>query len=181
MEAQVIHYLQPYAVDKNIAHAYNKAVELVPDSDWVCITDQDSLWLLPDQKAQVQKVVDSKPPVELFGCMTNRLNVPDQLSLGMFSVNEMQRHIDQAKELQSRNYGQYKETKNTIAGLFMLFRKSDWKRVGGFDEMPEPWHFKFDTFFSQKFDKKAILTGVYLFHLYRWGAENPAKSVEHLI
>jgi GT2 family glycosyltransferase len=174
----MIHYIEPYCSEKKIAKAYNKAVSMLPESDWVCITDQDALFVHPESKAIIERVAESNPPIELFGCMTNRLNVPEQLVPGMFDECDLSKHVEKAKELHGMGY---KETKGVIAGLFMLFRVSDWKRVGGFDELPEPFGYKFDTFFSQKFTRKAILTGVYMLHLYRWGAVEPAKEIKHLV
>ena len=181
VEAQIIHYLQPFSKEKQIATAYNAAIKLLPANDWVCITDQDAMFLLPDTKAQIQDVVNSNPAIELFGCMTNRLNVAEQVVPGMFIETDISRHIATAKRLHSENYGKHKRTRGIIAGLFMLFRVSTWQRVGGFYEPPAPFGYKFDSFFSQKIEKKAILTGVYMFHLYRWGTNDPKSEVKHLI
>lgn len=177
----MIHYLQPYRSDKDLPRAFNEACQHVPESDWICILDHDCLFLLPDQKAQIEEIVASNPDFELAGCMTNRLNIKEQVVPEAFEDDQISFHIWLAKHKQTSNYGQYKYTDGQIGGLFMLFRKSDFTRVGGFPDLPPQFRYKADVMFSQLFKKKAILTGVYLFHLYRWNSPDPTKDVKHLL
>jgi GT2 family glycosyltransferase len=86
-----------------------------------------------------------------------------------------------------RSVTQWNDYKNTfiktkvIAGSCMLFHKSLWTKVGGFDKSK----IFFDKYFSYAVAEKGgrclIAKGIYVFHLYRWGAIDPVSSVNHLI
>jgi len=72
------------------------------------------------------------------------------------------------------------------AGLMMLFPKRLWKEVNGFEEgyIVHPNGRYFDDMFSSKIKykgfKMGIATGIYLFHFYRLGKENPSNYRNHL-
>lgn len=174
--ANRIWYLQPYDVGKNIGGCYNEQISLLPDDDWICLLDHDCMFLRPDSKKQIQEIVD-KGEYELYGCMTNRLGKGDQVWPDMFDVSHIDRHINVAHYCNDFHYGQCKPTEGIIAGMLMLFRKSTWKRVGGFQENS----IYFDKIFSRKIEKRAVMLGVYVFHLYRWQQPNPRAYKQHLL
>jgi len=70
--------------------------------------------------------------------------------------------------------------------LMMLFPKRLWKEVNGFEEgyIVHPNGRYFDDMFSSKIKykgfKMGIATGIYLFHFYRLGKENPSNYRNHL-
>lgn len=179
MEAQVnIHYLQPYATDGLISEAYNKAVAFVSDGDWVCITDQDVMFLHPKQKAIIQAVANEGKH-DLYGCLFNRLNVKDQCVAPMFDNPNISEHLQLAEQLMA-NGTECKTTKGPIAGALMLFPKSTWQKSGGFPILPRGLAMLFDAVWSETIPNRAIMQGVYLFHLYRWWSDNPKNDLRHL-
>lgn len=175
-----VHYLQPFAIDKDIAKAYDEACKLIPDGDWICITDYDAMFLFHEQKQLVQKIAQSGQ-ADLYGAMTNRCNVPEFLVNGMFDVLDLNSHYYVAKE----NYYIYGEevkmTNAVVPGYFMLFSKQTWNEVRGF-EMPEyAVNYAFDQYFSNKIKRKAICKGLYILHSYRIWSKLPQLDIDHLI
>lgn len=171
-----IWYIQPYSVEKNFGKAFNEQISLIPDSDWVALMDMDCMFLRPDSKKQIQEIVD-KGEFDLYGCVTNRLGKGDQVVQEMFDESDISCHVALAEARHEVFYGQCKPTEGIIAGMLMVFRKSTWKRVGGFKE----GSIYFDKIFSRKIEKRAVMLGVYAFHLYRWGQENPRQFKSHLL
>lgn len=171
-----VHYLQPFAIDKNIAKSYNEACKLIPDQDWICITDYDSMFLFHEQKQLVQKIAESGQ-ADLYGAMTNRCNMPEFLVDGMFDEMNLKKHYEKAKEIFSMDL---KFTNSVVPGYFLLFSKKTWNEVRGF-EMPEySVNYAFDQYFSSKIKRKAIIKGLYILHLYRIWSIFPQMEVEHL-
>ena len=88
-------------------------------------------------------------------------------------------HFNYAIDLWRSNFTQVEQT-NLIAGSCMIFHKSLWESVGGFDEDK----IFFDKYFSYKVNEIGrclIAKGIYTFHLYRWDKKDPVSSVEHLV
>jgi hypothetical protein len=173
-----VHYLQPFAVDKDICKAYNQACKLIPDQDWICITDMDTMFLHPEQKRIIDTVANSGQ-ADLYGCVSNRCNVPDLVLPSMFDERDIKKHYLKAEErIQFGNVVEF--YKGVIPGYFMLFSKKTWNQVQGFSIPDYGVNYAFDQYFSAKIKSKAIIKGVYLLHLYRIWSDMPAWDVEHL-
>src|SRR5690606_37749579 len=105
--------------------------------------------------------------IQLFGCVTNRLNLNDQLYNNEFSeVDSILYHKKIADKLYSEKYLDIRLV-NKIAGFFMLFNKETWKE-NNFKENT----LLFDTLFCKRLlknDRKiGLIEGLYLFHFYRF-------------
>ena len=173
-----VHYIQPFAVDKDICKAYNQACKLIPDEDWICITDMDTMFLHPDQKIMID-IVAKSGNADLYGCVTNRCNVPECVLPSMFDEMDLKKHFEKAR--QRLAYGTETMPHNgPIPGYFMLFSKKTWNEVQGFSIPEYGVNYAFDQYFSAKIKRKAIIKGVYLLHLYRIWSDMPAWDVEHL-
>ena len=173
-----VHYLQPFAVDKDICKAYNQACKLILDQDWICITDMDTMFLHPEQKRIIDTVAKSGQ-ADLYGCVTNRCNVPDLVLPSMFDERDIKKHYLKAEE--RIKFGDVLEPyMGVIPGYFMLFSKKTWNQVQGFSIPEYGVNYAFDQYFSAKIKSKAIIKGVYLLHLYRIWSSMPALDVEHL-
>lgn len=177
-----IWYLQPYAVDKNIGREYNYQCELIPDNDWICILDHDTMFLNPETKKQVEEIVLTQGGSwDLLGCVTNRIGSTHQCAYGIFSDDpDIKEHYKTAQALHSANYGEIKHTMKGIAGFFMLMPKKTWERLK-FTENT----ISFDTDFSRRLLQKGgrigVMQGVYVFHYYRFHAEDPKQYKDHLL
>lgn len=178
-----IHYIQPFRTDKNIGKAINDAIQNLQydPEDWIVLTDHDTLWLLSDSKAQVERIL-AATNFDILGCMTNRIRSPEQLINGKFIENDSIRdHIVLAEKCRE-NAGDYvKEAHNAIAAFMICFRVSVWTRVGGFVENV----LTFDSEFCRQARlicqaKVGIMCGVYVWHSYRLDKKNPKSYIKHL-
>lgn len=178
-----VHYIQPFRIDKNIGLAINEAIQNLRyyPNDWIVLTDHDTLWLLPDSKAQVERILMTTE-YDILGCMTNRLRLSDQLVSGKFIDNDKIRdHIVIAEKCREMWGDQVKTATGVVAAFMMAFRVDVWQRVGGFVENV----LNFDTQFcweAQKIGeaKIGIMTGVYVWHSYRLNQTNPKSYIKHL-
>lgn len=175
----MIHYISPYSTSKNIGGAINKAIrQLNADtSDWICLTDHDVLWLLPDSKARLERIL-STTDYDVLGPVTNRLAMPYQLASNMFDVTDIKRHIEVAKMLESDVVEPYP---HILAAFCLCFRVSTWRKLGGFAENDICFDLTFSLMAQKSKLKLGLMVGVYLFHAYRMWSDNPKMDVTHLL
>lgn len=180
-------YSNPYDPGKNIGDALNDFCDNVPnDDDWIVLQDGDIMYLTPDWGKQIYDALARHgTDYDLIGCMTNRLGGTHQLVPGMYDERDIMKHYEVAIKLAADNYAVIEPINQGVAGMFMCFRKSTWKKhrfsVGTYGEA------KFDTEFSRAVlanrGRIGLMKGLYVFHLYRmWAGRNDiAKhSIDHL-
>lgn len=173
----IIHYITPFSSDKNIGKEYNDRIAELPEDCYICLRDGDSMFLTPDWGKQIEEIILANPQFQLIGCVTNRLRGGAQVIEGMFDEGDISKHIQTALSLQSKRT----EVLGAmgIAGLCMIFHKSVWNKVK-FQERS----IKFDSQFCGGVAglgmRIGIATGLYLFHLYRWGKEDARNYTKHL-
>lgn len=179
-----IHYISPFRSDKNIGLANNDEIAKYDHKDWVCLTDADSMPLLPDYGKQIEEIImEHGHEYGLIGCVTNRLGGLHQCWEGKFSDEmDIRKHYEIAVEARKK-YGNSVEPTTGVAGLMMIFSVELWKRIGGFVEKD----IKADTLFNKAVKHKGlkigIAKGLYLFHAYRIhkeGHKEAWNSIEHL-
>jgi GT2 family glycosyltransferase len=176
-----IEFIQVYDYDLNISKRLNEVVSKL-DNNWVCLTDQDTLKFADFPKnlkyflehAEITKN-------DLIGTYTNRLRpTNNQVLNDMFNISDINAHNDKSLQLWQDN-GVEVEENNLIAGSCMIFHKELWQKIGGFDESKV----FFDKYFSYAVKENKgrclIAKGLYIFHLYRWGAKDPVSEVNHLV
>lgn len=176
-----VHYVSPYDVTRNFGRAINEACEVCKPGEWVCVRDGDTMFLHPDWGVQIEEALFLHgDKFDLIGCMTNRLNDTHQLYKGEFSEEtDITVHMNIARHLQIVNASNVEPTLGDIAGMFMLLPYrviSEWK----FEEC----RIDFDRDFCQALRlngmRLGLMTGLYIFHLYRMWAKFPTKEVKHL-
>lgn len=181
-ESIKVHHITPARSDKNYGKAINDIVKRLPDNDWICLRDIDTLPL--DHVAfikQCEKIASSSD-YGLVSCMTNRLGLEHQLVYGsMLDGADMDREINKAKDMSVEHGIIVEEEKGEIAGLMMLFPKKAWEDVGGFKEGGIIFEHRFlDNIFLEdvrsKGYKTGIAKGIYLFHIYRWNKDRRDKT-----
>lgn len=178
-----IWYANPGRADKNIGKAYNEFCALVPDKDWIVISDQDALWWPELVLQQVADIVNGDGAnYALLGASTNRLASDYQRPFPEdFNNMDPFHHRRVAEHLAEMNYGKIKNDRNRpVAGVFMLFPKQTWKRF----PFPEN-RIDADTLFCKRIrangGKIGVMEGVYVFHWYRANSSNPTKYKKHLL
>lgn len=176
-------YSNPYSTEKNIGKALNDFCENVPDGDWICLQDGDILYLTSDWGKQIEDVIKKHGQnYGLMGCMTNRLGRAIQRIGDMDSNHDILKHYDTAVKMSKQHWAEVEDItkKKYIAGMFMLFPKSLWKKVkfrentASFDD-----HFSKDVL--KKGYKLGLMKGLYVYHLYRAWSSNPSKDRAHLL
>lgn len=176
-----VHYSSPYSTDKNIGKALNDFCVMIPDEDWICLTDADAMFLTPEYGVQIEAVARSTK-YDLIGCLTNRLGRPIQRHKGVFSNDfNVKNHYDIAVDLASRNWGEVDDITKAkyVAGMFMLFRKSLWNKIK-FKENVSNFDDLFSTEVVKSGGKLGLMKGLYMFHCYRIWSDNPKGDREHL-
>lgn len=178
----MVWYINPGRGDKNLGRAYNDACNLIPDDDWICISDQDALWWPELVLRQIEEIVNGVgQEYDLLGCMTNRLASEYQRPFPEdFDNMDMRHHRERAEQLHRENYGIVTGERRLIAGLMMLFPKSTWNKVK-FKEKT----IIADTLFCRqivgKRGKIGLMKGVYVMHYYRAHSNTPKKYKKHLL
>lgn len=174
-----IHYISPYSTTKNIGGAINDAINAlnVPDSDWIVHLDQDAMWLLPDSKARLERIL-STTDYDILGPVTNRLAMPYQLASGMFDVTDIKIHFEVAKKLESDIVEPYP---HVLAAFCLCFRISTWKQLGGFKQNDVTFDLMFSLMAHKAKMKLGLMVGIYIFHSYRIWSDNAKNDIKHLL
>ena len=181
-----VHHITPASTDKDFGKAINQLIEGMPEHDWICLRDIDSVPAWHEKFIQqVEELANGDHGYDLIGCMTNRLGLPYQLVEGMFDNWDILAHRAKAKEIADNAKIKPLNATQTVGGVMMLFSKKTWLRAGKFPEGGIRIDGKFiDYHFSKavaKFGKLGIAEGVYVLHLYRIEAENTRQATGHLI
>jgi hypothetical protein len=183
-----VHHITPGRADKNIGKAINTIIRGLPDDDWICLRDIDTLPMYHEKIYQQCEEIASAGEFDLVGCMTNRLGLHYQLVGGQKSDDsDIANHRKIALELYKEHGNDIKVINQAIGGLFMLFSKKTWEKVGGFPEggIQIKGHF-FDYHFCKQIMKHrlriGIAKGIYLFHYYRFeSGQDTRRNISHLL
>lgn len=169
-----VHHITPSRSDRNLGRAINEIVEGLPEQDWVCVRDMDTLVLDTESYTRQCEQIARSGEFQLVSCMTNRLGLEWQLVGGKISDEaDINYHINLAKELGSGD-PIVEEFDREVAGLMHLYPKSVWSEVGGYPEgfivyEDELLDYKFYKMLKERGIKVGICRSIYLLHLYRWG------------
>lgn len=181
-----VHHITPGRSDLNFGKSINDIVRNLPDNDWICLRDIDTLPAYHEKFFEQCEAIAEKAEFDLIGCMTNRLGLVYQLHNGKISDDfNMVNHRKIGKQRFEKYGSDVSETSEYIAGLFMLFPKSVWSKIGGFPEGGVRIRGSFiDWHFSKAVRDAGLRTGIakgiYLIHLYRPDAKNPRRATGHL-
>lgn len=176
-----VHYISPYSTDKNFGKAINDACSIVPDSDYICLRDGDSMFLTSSWGAQIEETIKRHGrKYSLICCLTNRLGRPIQRYKGEFSTNtDIMHHYSIAEELEREHWAEVEDitVKRRVAGMFMLFPKTLWNSIK-FEENTAQFDDRFSNAVVRKGKKLGLMKGLYVFHFYRLN-KNP-RDTSHL-
>lgn len=182
-----VHHITPGRSDKNFGKSINDIVKLLPETDWICLRDIDTMPAYHEKFFKQCEEIAENGNYGLVGCITNRLGLRYQLHNNQLSNNtDWMHHRAIAKNRYMDHKSIVEPTNQIIAGLFMLFPKSVWKAVKGFPEgsiMIDGafLDFHFSTAVKKAGFKLGIANGIYLIHMYRPDAKVPRIETNHLI
>jgi GT2 family glycosyltransferase len=126
-----VHILKPYSIEKNLGKAYNEAIALIPDGDWACLMDYDTMFLTPDCGKILHEYAKKYPNEGLFTCFTNRIHplATDQLFRGKFSHNtKVEYHLHLAEQAKERLF-EITNLNRPVSGFLMMVKKDTWNQV----------------------------------------------------
>lgn len=165
----IVHDIIPFAQDKNLGRAYNKAMALIPEGDWACIRDADTLFLTSDAGNIIHEYATRFPAAGILTCWTNRIStLSDQLYGGAINEDsDIRNHIVIAEKQKNHLYN-IKPVERVISGFLMMISKDTWKD-NNFVENRKC--LVVDNIFSRRILEKGkqilIMDGLYIWHSYR--------------
>jgi glycosyltransferase involved in cell wall biosynthesis len=177
-----VHYVTPYDTNKNFGRAINEACDICKPGEWVCVRDGDTMFLLPEWGALIDEAIYKHGnDFDLIGCMTNRLNDTHQLHDGQLSDEmDIRVHFDIAYSRMHVYGTQVIPTEGDIAGMFMLIPYRTIKSFY-FEENRIDFDREYCESLRSKGMRLGLMTGLYIFHLYRIWSSFPGKEIKHLL
>lgn len=176
-----VHILKPYSLSKDLGAAYNDEMSRVPDGDWGCLMDLDTMFLTPDAGHILHGYAERFAHAGLMTAYCNRIHpkAEAQLLNGRVSDNVM---LDYHMELaynQKRFLFQATPIDKEVSGFLMLISKSTWNEVK-FNQGGKCLGVDNEYCWDLLRAKKSIyrMDGLYVLHLYR--LKNGISDKTHL-
>ena len=178
-----IHWICPYRIDKDLGRGTNDAVSVLKTEkeDWIGLTDYDTLFLLPETKKNIESIIRIGN-YDVLGCLTNRIGAAEQRLGGYFNEDDrILYHMQLARNAWRDKGTQVLPASGPLAAFMLCFSMSAYQKCGGFIE----GQLNFDSLFSQRARKSGlrlgIMQGIYVWHSYRLGSDNPRADYKHLV
>lgn len=179
----MIHIVTPYSNEKNLGKAYNQSMALIPDNDWACILDYDTLLLTPDIGIILSKyseIFENSEDVRMLTCFTNRIHpMSKQLLNNKINDNADVRVHIQIAEKQKQYLYQTTEL-DVFSGFLMLMKKEWWYEQQFTEDLK---CLGVDSNYRERLagrGKKIMrMDGLYVWHTYR--LMNGIKDKAHLL
>lgn len=183
-----VHIIKPYSIEKNLGRAYNEAMSMIPDGDWACLMDYDTMFLTPDcgqilheWATHSDKFAGLGLGKTLYTCYTNRIHplAKDQLLNGELSENtDIQYHIEIAEKQRAIKTATFID--HEISGFLMMIPKSLWHDLKFWEQ--DGKCLGIDNNYSLRVLRAgyhiARIDGLYVWHTYR--LKNGIKDKTHL-
>lgn len=165
----MIWFFTPYSSEKSMGPVYNKYCETVPDEDWICLMDGDSMFLESNFGHIAQNYIDRYPECRLFIPVTNRVGKKSHCfnrirsdDPNIIHHRKISEAVRDSLEIKDMSHVRYPSMP------CFLFSKKTWKEVGGFYDNGQILGVDI------RFSKKTLelgpcyrMNGLYLFHYYR--------------
>lgn len=167
----MVHIVKPYSITKNLGEAYNKTMQMIPDGDWACLCDYDTMFLTPDCGYILNTYAEMYPDFGLLTCLTNRIHplAFKQLYGGEVSEDDSILNHQKKAEIMKQNLYKVNRVEHEVSGFLMLISKKTWQKVKFKEENGRCLGVD-NTFcwnLLEKGEKIGVMLGMYLFHSYR--------------
>jgi GT2 family glycosyltransferase len=127
----VIYPMTPFASDRNLGAAYNRAMALLPDDSWACFMDHDAMPTTREWFRQLEEAVAFLPDAGAIVGMANRIG-PEWQRTGERNGHDIRLHRKHgAERLKVRTLLDVTCTKG-FGGVVFCLSKAVWREVGGF-------------------------------------------------
>lgn len=178
----VIYYTIAWDNTKNIGRYYNAFTDIVPDDAWIAFVDGDTIFTTSDYGRIIEDTIAAHPEAEAFTCVTNRVGCQWQIALDAdIYSDDMREHraIGERIARQYRTDVRDVTDQSLFSGLFLLIKKSLWKKIGGAAPygmlgVDNDIHKHIRAVGSRLY----LMKGLYLYHWYRGGNKN---DTHHLL
>lgn len=161
----MITFAIPHAFDKDLATAYNNAVEACT-TPYLAICDRDILFTSPYYADRIAQTIQ-KNGEAFYTCKTNRAACKWQLSTVTHWGNDDMRDHDKVTEILWRQRGTEvtDHTKSQLwSGFFMVIPVNKWKPLP-----PKSGILGVDNEIHRMADRVLLMEGIYAYHWYRGG------------
>jgi len=179
----MIHYATPYSLVGDVGQAYNEFMRLLPnDDDFAGLLDGDAMFSTHHFGHHIAECVRANPDCGYFCCCANRLNSKWQtVGQAAFVSDSLKYHRQLGTQFWDRHGAECVDVADRTpraAGVLMVVRKSEWRRVGGFTETTNPDKpnlLSVDADYHRAFVRHGLpikmMLGVYVIHWFR-GAQS---------
>lgn len=126
---------------RDLGHAYNEYMRLVPEGDWALFLDHDIAFLTSAWFRQCEAAIAAQPDAGMFTCMTTRLrpgksgwqmagprNCHDMVELRKVASQHAK---DKGPALRDVTTVEQRGGMRPTSGFFMLISKQAWNAIGG--------------------------------------------------
>jgi GT2 family glycosyltransferase len=174
----MLHPMMPFALDGNLGRAYNEAMALVPDGEWVVFLDHDMMFTTREWFGQLSEAIAFKPDAGAFVACSNRIGAFWQ-QVGNAESHDVAEHRKFGTErLKVRTLLDVTDSMG-FGGVCFAFAKNVWREIGGFAEgmfcVDHSFHFRARA----KGYRIYLLESLYVYHWRRaeiqLGAEYGAR------
>lgn len=167
----MIYKFQPFSTTKELGKEYNAHCAMVPNSDdYILILDYDAMILCPETYKVIENAVIHYPDTAVFGALCNRVAYHHQRIHPISENDSIKQHIKIAKE-RAAQFPFECELAKSIAGFFMLFKKSYWEQTPFQESIINEFGYLFDRHFCLHARRSnlpiRVIKGAYLWHSYR--------------
>lgn len=149
---------------------------MIGDDDWACFLDADAMFTTPDYYHQLEEIVNGIESnglnIGLLTACTNRIGNVEQIVFAKDSKeannHDIEFHRKVGKAIQKKNGLHLKKCKDPISGVVLLLPKSVWSQTTGFVDGFLSVDNHIDYSVRNLGYDTAIMTGVYVYHWYRF-------------
>jgi GT2 family glycosyltransferase len=174
-----VHIIKPYSLEKNLGKAYNEAMAMIPEGDWACLMDYDTMFLTPDCGRILSAYVRECPHAGIMTCLTNRIGNPSQRVSMLENETSIIEHIKYAEDRSSLPVIA-SIIDEPISGFLMMISKETWNKIK-FDESGKC--LGVDNDYSRRILEAGMsiirMDALYVFHIYRM--KQGVKNKTHLL
>lgn len=168
--------MMPFALDRNLGAAYNRAMDLIPEGEWACFLDHDMMLTTRQWYAQLVEAVTFRPEAGAFVAMTNRIGAFWQQT-GDKQCHDIAAHREYGRQRMAvRSLLDITDTKG-FGGVLFCLSKAAWREAGGFADgllcVDHSIHFRLRAAGRRIY----LMENLYVYHWRRaFGDELPADT-----